>query len=386
MVILEYLPLVGGAQRQLASIAPLLARRGVDVHVLTRHAGSLPEREEVDGARVYRLPAPGPKPTASLGFTVAALARLAALRPDVVHAYSLFSPATIAVLAKRMLGAATLVKVLRGGHEGDVARLRTRTGASLRIRQLRNAIDAFAVISDEIDAELAALGIPDARRHRIPNGVDTDRFRPAPPELRRAHRRALGLPHVPTAVYCGRLVRAKNLDVLLDAWRTLQQRRPESSLVIVGGGPEATMLRRAAGPGVRFVGEQGDVLPYLQAADAFVLCSAAEGQSNAMLEAMAVGLPIVATRVGAAAELVTDPVAGRLVEPGDAQALCAALAATLFDPARVESGLRGRGRMLDEFALPSVADRLAGLYAALAAAPGARVDRSDRAAAEEVRA
>ena len=66
MVILEYAPLVGGAQRQLASLAPLLAQRGVEVHVLTRRARGLANREEIAGVPVHRLPAPGPKATASL--------------------------------------------------------------------------------------------------------------------------------------------------------------------------------------------------------------------------------------------------------------------------------------------------------------------------------
>ena len=101
MVILEYAPLTGGAQRQLAAVAPLLAQRGVEIHVLTRRTRGLAAREEIGGVPVHRLAAPGPKAIASLCFTANAIARLAALRPDVVHAYSLFSPATIAALARR---------------------------------------------------------------------------------------------------------------------------------------------------------------------------------------------------------------------------------------------------------------------------------------------
>jgi glycosyltransferase involved in cell wall biosynthesis len=107
------------------------------------------------------------------------------------------------------------------------------------------------------------------------------------------------------------------------------------------------------------------VLPYLQAADAFVLPSATEGLSNAMLEAMAVGLPVVATKVGAAAEVVSDPATGTLVRPDDVRELGAALESVLFGPGGVEQGRRGRARVVDGFALPSVADRLAALYAEL---------------------
>jgi hypothetical protein len=81
-----------------------------------------------------------------------------------------------------------------------------------------------------------------------------------------------------------------------------------------------------------------------------------------MLEAMAVGLPIVATRVGAAAEVAGDPAIGILVRPGDAGALRDALAAALFDPACADLGRRARARAVEAFGLPATADRLARLY------------------------
>ena len=154
----------------------------------------------------------------------------------------------------------------------------------------------------------------------------------------------------------------KRVALLLEAWKRLSQRRPERSLVIVGDGPESASLRRIAPPGVHFAGAREDVLPYLQCADAFVLPSEAEGLSNAMLEAMAVGLPIVATRVGAASELISDPDMGRLVRPGDPIALSDALEAVLFDPARADLGQRARERVVNAFDLGSIAHRLAGLY------------------------
>lgn len=364
MVILEYSPLTGGAQRQIAAVAPMLAQRGIEVHVLTRQLqlAALAEREEIDGVPVHRLAAPGPKAIASLCFTTNAIARLAALRPDIVHAHSLFSPATIAALARERFGVGAVVKVLRGGRGGDVERLRAKLASGVRVRALRHSIDGFVAISDEIDAELDGLGIAPGRRHRIPNGVDTARFRPAAPADRAMQRRRLALPAGPTAIYCGRLVREKQVALLLEAWKRLSQRRPEGALVIVGDGPEGASLRRMAPPGVHFTGAREDVLPYLQCADAFVLPSDAEGLSNAMLEAMAVQLPIVATRVGAATELVSDPDMGRLVRPRDPIALSDALEVVLFDPARADLGQRARERVVNAFDLGSIADRLASLY------------------------
>ncbi len=367
MVILEYAPITGGAQRQLAALAPLLQRRGAEIHVLTRRQRGLAARETLDGVAVHRLPAPGPKPSASLAFTGAALARLAGLRPDVVHAFSLFSPATIALLARRGLGVGTVLKVLRGGCAGDVRRLRAKPLASRRVAELRRGIDRFVSISDEIDAELEALGVPAERRRRIPNGIDLRRYRPVSEARRRARRAELGLPEGPTVLYCGRFVPEKRLDLLLEAWRLLHPGWPKASLVLVGDGPEAEALRRRAGPGVHLVGEVREALPYYEASDLFVLPSDSEGLSNAMLEAMAVGLPVVATRVGAAPELLEPTGAGSLIGPGSAPELRAALEGLLADPARAERGARGREALARGHSLESVAERLYGLYEEVAA-------------------
>ena len=386
MVILDHLPLEGGAQRQLAAVAPLLERRGVEVHVLTRRRNGLARRAEIGGVPVHRLPAPGTRTTASLGFTAAALNRIAALRPDVVHAYSLFSPATIAGLAKQLFGTATVVKVLRGGRAGDVERLRARAFSRSRIRWIRGTIDRFVTISSEIDAEIDALGIARERRRSIPNGVDTDRFRPATPALRRQRRHELALPDAPTAVYCGRLVSEKRIDLLLAAWEGIDLGQPRASLVIVGAGPESERLRRLAGSRVHFAGETADVLPYLQAADVFVLPSATEGLSNALLEAMAAGLPPVATRVGGATDVVADRITGRLVAPGDRDALREALGSVLADPAREALGARARASVVGTHALPSVADRLVALYQELAASTASSPAARRRRASRELRA
>jgi glycosyltransferase involved in cell wall biosynthesis len=364
MVILEYHPVLGGAQRQLESVAPLLQERGVEVHVLTRAVEGWPREQQIDGVRVHRIPAPGPKAVASLVFTALSLARLRSLRPDVVHAYSLFSPATIAMLARARLGIPAVVKLLRGGIGGDVERLRRKTLGGARIKRLRRYMDRFLSISSEIDDELEGLGIIAERRLSIPNGVDTERFRRPAPERRTALREELGLPGVaPVAVYCGRLVTEKRVDLLLDAWTIVREKVPGALLCIVGDGPERAALQARAGEGVRFEGMLADVAPTLAAADLFVLPSEAEGLSNALLEAASSALPIVATHVGGAIDVVEHGQSGLLVEPNDTGALADALIRVLEDPERSRLGDRARDGVLTAYSLELVADRLRDLYA-----------------------
>ena len=187
MVILEYSPRTGGAQRQIAAVAPLLAQRGIEVHVLTRRSAGLAEREEIDGVPVHRLAAPGPKAIASLSFTANAIARLAALRPDIVHAHSLFSPATIAVLARERFGVGAVVKVLRGGLGGDVERLRAKL-ASGAPRPRAAALDRRVRRDQRRDRRRARLS-----RHRTwasPSHSQWRRHRALPTRGARRSRRA----------------------------------------------------------------------------------------------------------------------------------------------------------------------------------------------------
>ena len=380
MLILEYHPITGGAQRQIAAVAPLLCAAGVAVEVWTRAVPGLPGFERIAGVPVHRLGRAGA--FASARFAAAACARLLRSRPDVLHAYSLFSPAAVALLARRVLGVPTVVKVLRGGNLGDAVRLRHKPFGAQRAAALARGIDRFVSISGEIDGELDALGVPAARRCAIPNGVDTNRFRPAEPRARAALRARLGLPDAPLAIYAGRLVPEKCVDGLLAAWALVTRTHPDATLAVLGSGPCEPALRRAAPPGVRFLGDVDDVAPHLRAADLFVLPSRTEGLSNALLEAMATGIAVVATAVGGAVDLIEDGENGRLVPADDREALAGALASLLADGAlRQQLGARARARVLADYALPVVAERLTGLYRDLGASRRRALGSAPRACA-----
>ncbi len=114
---------------------------------------------------------------------------------------------------------------------------------------------------------------------------------------------------------------------------------------------------------VQFTGQVDDAVPYFQAADLFVLPSSTEGLSNSMLEAMSCGLPVLATRVGGAPDVIAHGESGYLIPPDDRQALRRGLETLLEDRAlRFNLGSNARQRILAEFSLDSVAKRLAALY------------------------
>lgn len=362
MPILEYHPVVGGAQRQLRSLAPLLEARGVDVHVITRAVQGEPAREHFEGAEVHRILAPGPKASASLVWTALALDRIRRLSPDVIHAYSLFSPATIAVASKRFFGVPSVLKILRGGEGGDVERLRRKTMAVRRSQAIIESVSRFVTISDEIEDELQGLGASPGQCIRITNGVDLERFSMADAHEKGAAREALGLGAGPVVAQCGRFVPEKRIEMLLDAWPKIRARHPQAELVLVGSGPCEADLRAKAGPGVHFLGSVDDVAPILQAADAFALPSRAEGLANAVLEAMASGLAVVATAVGGAVDVIDDGESGRLIPVDDEAALVSGLLEACDSQIGPTMGRFARQKMEKDFALDRVADRLALLY------------------------
>jgi len=368
MITQAYLPHVGGAERQLSSLVPLLHSRGVQVNILTRRYAGMLAFEEIDGSPVHRFPIPGPKLVAMLSFILHAVQTIGSIRPDVIHAHELLSPTSAALLAKRLYGIPVAAKVLRGGMLGDIEKIRHRPFGIYRLAGLRRGIDAFITISREINAELASSGIEPTRCVHIPNGVDIQRFAPVSPGEKFVLRRNLGLPiNAPLAIFTGRLVPEKRIDHLLKAWPQICKQVPNAELAIIGSGEAEVQLRAQAPQGVHFLGHVEDVRPYLQAADVFVLPSATEGLSNAMLEALSTGLGVVVTKVGGATDVIDNGQNGLIVPPDDLDRLVMALTALLQNNELcMRLGAAGRRTIEADYSLAQTADRLVRLYTYLA--------------------
>jgi len=364
MVIQRYLPHVGGAERQLQQLAPRLKDLGFELQILTRHEKGLKRFEVIDGVPVHRLPASGPKAWAAATFTLASVWRLIRLQPDVIHAHEILTPASIALYAKAILRPPILVKILRGGARGDIYKIKRRRFWKSDMRRLIQRVDAFIVISNEIDRELAALNVPTQKRVFLPNGVDAVRCSPVSEEKKIQLRAGLSLPSQAAIVmYAGRLVPEKRIDHLLKIWPDVRTKFPLAHLLIVGAGEEQPRLEAMQVDGVQFTGQVEDAVPYLQATDLFVLPSSTEGLSNSMLEAMSCGLPVVATTVGGAPDVIEHQLSGWLIPSEELGALQRGLETLLGDKALCFSlGMNARQRIISGFSLDSVARRLAGLY------------------------
>ena len=357
-------PFVGGVAAQLQASAVALVERGLKVSIITKQIGESPQREEFRGLEVYRIPAHGSRAIASPKYVLGVLQQLRQLRPDVIHAHELLLPTTAAVLAKAMFRIPLIVTVHASGPAiGEVARLRRAQLGLPRWALLKKYVDAFVAISKVTDQDLAEAGVPAEKRIAIPIGIDMHRFAPVDDCQKRLFRQQLGLDDVPTVIYTGRLSSEKRVQTLVELWPTLRQRRPMAQLVLVGSGVQRAELQQRAGEGIRFVGDQEEVAPWLQAADIFVMPSVSEGFSLSTLEAFAVGLPCIATTVGAIPEFIVHGENGWLVPPDDVTALQRALLTMLEDRAlRLKFGAVARGAVVERYTIQHVAQQLAALY------------------------
>jgi sugar transferase (PEP-CTERM/EpsH1 system associated) len=293
---------------------------------------------------------------------------LRARRPDVVHTRN-FSALEYLVTAT----AAGVPGRVHGEHGRDVYDL---DGLRLRYNLVRKAVRPFVhryiAVSRELEHWLVTtVGARPERVTRVCNGVDMSRFRPG------RERTVIGPPGfapLGTVVIggVGRMEPVKDPLTLVRAFvhllTTERDARARLRLVMVGGGSlhvaARALLREAHAEAIAWLpGERDDVADVMRGFDVFVLPSLREGISNTVLEAMASGLPIVATRVGGNPELVEEGVNGTLVAPGDPAALAAAVWRYAGDPALMERhGRVGRLQVESRYSMDAMVEGYLGVY------------------------
>ena len=281
------------------------------------------------------------------------------LRPDIVHSRNL--PALECAVMARIAG---VPAVIHGEHGWDVHDLEGRVRRYRILRRFSQPfIHRFVALSRHIERWLVRdVGIRADKVTRICNGVDTERFRP--PETVRED-------DLVNIVHVGRFEPVKNPGLLMDACARMLHAHPELRktvrLHMIGDGSlRAELEQMAEREGiveqVRFHGMRDDVPEMLRRMDVYVLPSLNEGISNSILEAMATGLPVVATRVGGNPELVMEGVNGFLVASGDADAMAQALHRYCTDgDLRRRHAAASRQRALNEFSIDAMVDRYVAL-------------------------
>ena len=372
MVISQFYPALGGAEQQALRLAGLLIDRGFSVEVLTRAMPGCAAFEHIGSVPVHRKIRTLPwGKFFGASYFLSCLWHLLRRRHsyDILHCHILqgfHSPAAVCV--KLLLGKKVIVKVAMAGAISDFATQKKMLFGGAVLRLIRHA-DRLVAICPDIGSEALRENFSPEKIADIPNGVDTERFTPAGRQEK----------HEGKIIFTGALDYRKNVPLLIAAFKQLVDSGTRATLDIIGSGPELprleAMVRNFGLSGtVSFLGAFPEIAPYLQRAQVFALPSRYEGLPNVILEAMACGLPVVATAVGGVPDIIKNGENGLLVDSGDAGALCGALRKLLEDQdLAAELGARARQTAVERFSLASVAQRYAKLYVDLAGGQAASV-------------
>lgn len=374
-------------------------RGGDRVRVLAPHAAGLPAQRIEDGVEVLTFRY-APERFESVGYgrslraderlarggMLAAPLYLAGARRAVAKALR-SAPCDVLqahwVVPNALVGASAAGRtpLVVGLHGSDVF-LAEKGPVRPFVRWALRRTAALTSCSPELAKRVCALGFPAERAHVIPYGVDGALFRPDA-ERRAIWRQRLGIPPAaPMLLGVGRMATKKGFHVLLEALPELFRRHPDAHVVLAGGGDRLEEWRRrasASGGAVHFPGAvQHDTLPDLyRAADLFVLPAVHDAQGNVdglpnvILEAMASGLPVLASRISGIPLAVIEGETGWLADEGDPRELASLLLAALAEASELRRrGEAGRRRAVSDFSWDAVAVRYRNAYlAALGRAP-----------------
>ncbi|MCY2929738.1 MAG: glycosyltransferase [Planctomycetota bacterium] len=337
-----------GAERALFDLATRLDRDRFDVQVAALRGGAMADRLRGAGIQTTVLGLRG-------RWDVVKLARLAGLfrkpKIDLVHTH-LFHADMVGRAAAALAGVKHLV------HTVHTVEGRPLPWRFTLARFFKDRCQRIVCVSPSVRADHARRsGLPDSCYQVIPNGVAAEAFS-RDVSARRALRAQWGLgDHEVLLAYVGRLDREKGIDILLGAMAHLGARGNPMRLVVAGTGPRANAVETFIGHGeggryTRALGFVDDVRAVLSAADALVMPSRWEGFGLSAAEAMAAGLPVVATRVPGLVDLVVDAQTGILVERDDVVALAEAIHSLSGDAAlRERLGRAGRERIDRSFSI-----------------------------------
>ncbi|MFN4164112.1 MAG: glycosyltransferase [Ferrovibrio sp.] len=362
----------GGAERHLAQVLPQLVREDYEVEVFClMQRGELAQELERGGVKVsgrFARPNPGFRRWVALGQRALFLAiRLLIRRPHIVHFFLPSAYIIGAPLAMITFCRAKVMSRRSQNHYQDRSRWIGRVE-----RMLHSRMDAVIGNSRSVVEQLRGEGVADHKLHLLYNGVELATFEGSTPKD--VARRALNVESSALVfVVVANLIRYKGHEDLLEALAIARQTLPESWVLLCAGRDDGIghrlveqVDRLGLSGHVRFLGPVSDIPSLLSGADIALLPSHEEGFSNAIIEYMAAGLPVIATDVGGNAEAVDQDRAGLIVPARNPQALAAAISQLASSPEQcIRFGQAGKQRVARYFALEACVRGYREIYSSL---------------------
>ena len=299
MVISSFKPIVGGSERQLEGMLPHLSKLGVFSTVITRRVSGTKKNEDFDNYKIKRLPAKVPK----IGFGISLAYELIKNRGnyDLIHCHTLNGQAAfLSVCVGALVGLPVILKITRSGPGTQLqSYLRTFLGKGL-LKILFYGAKKVVAITRDVENELILTGLTKSKVISIPNGVEKSS------DLLKMNT------HSVRVVCVGRLIKRKRIDLLIQAFKNLPYSY-NCELTIVGDGPckddlEKLTKKLLLDEQINFLGQvpKEEINDILLDSEIFVLPSSSEGMSNALLEAMSLGLSVIVADIPANKEIIED--------------------------------------------------------------------------------
>jgi glycosyltransferase involved in cell wall biosynthesis len=376
MLIYRFYPVIGGAERSLQRLCGYLTGKGCRVTVVTKREPGLRKKELIDNVPVYRLLPFGKGYKGKflhLCYTFAVLFFLIRNNRefDIVHIHGADPYASAASLLAKLTGKKVILKIATGGKGGDISGFRGSFLGGLQKFLFKRFVDIYIGMTEQIKNELLEEGFDRRKIRQIPNGVDTDFFRPEA-EKKDLIKDKLSLKKESRIlIFAGRLVERKGVDSLIKAFASMRTASGNPVLIIAGTGDMEAALKELASDvkvseRVRFAREVHNIEDYYKCADLFILPSESEGLPNSLLEAMSSSVAAVVSDIPGMRELIKDSGAGILVNPRDIENFAERIAALIADVEKCrDMGQRGREYVKDNFGLESVGERYIKLYGEL---------------------
>ena len=371
MIAPQFFPLIGGYETAAIRLSSALITNGNKVQVVTeRRYKQWKQDEIIDSVPVHRLFSIYKKGIHQISFNLSLFffVLIYGWKFDLFHVHKYGESSAVIAFLGKLMRKPVLLKTTSTGSMG-IAKSSDKSLFKTIINKSFFLIDAFIATSVTASEEIKALGISSQKVLVIPNGIDENVFRPLSLSEKQSVRGELQINNDSfVCIYCGRLSEAKNPLGLINAWKTVAKEISSAQLLIVGDGElmnDTVALVRTHNleDTVVFAGMQKFPVDFYQSADLFVLPSHREGLSNALLEALSCGLPVVSTQVSGSIDIVEQNNVGKLVKIGDMKAFSDEII-NLYKNKKLREEMRDNARKFTEnnVSISSVAQKTEELY------------------------
>jgi glycosyltransferase involved in cell wall biosynthesis len=383
-----YFPFIGGAESHAKLLSKYLKKGNISVIVVTRRRNiNWKKFNIVEEVPVYRVQPSGFKRWGKYMMMIPALIKLIYLRNrfDTIYVCGLRVLGIIGVIASKLLNKKCILRAESCGEfSGDFiwnsSKIKKHSIPGIIIQILiflRNFIlkkaNCFLSISQTIRDEYLKCAVDPKKIVLIPNGIDTNKFRPVDEIKKKTIRKKLGLPYENIFAYTGKLNKGKGLELLLRTWGNIIHKNNNAHLVLVGGGDNQFLScehdlksyvdKNNLNKFVIFTGYVNDVQNYLQASDFFVFPSESEAHPLSLLEALSCGLPAIATEAGGITDIITNKVNGKLIKINDEVQLEKNVIEFMENKVKAKQlGQAGRESVIKQFSIEKIAQQHKALF------------------------